>query len=230
MSKKEYNSALVEYLADYVSEHKKRRIDEVLGLRTRQLTVVLEDIYKPHNASAVLRTCECYGIQDLHIVEQEHQYDINPYVTRGAAQWVTMHRYDNPENHNIESCFRKLKEQNYHIVATSVEDTSVEMDEIPLDGKIALVFGTEFNGISDYVKTNADDFVKIPMLGFTDSYNISVSAAILLQQIMPQLRTKENWMLTDIEKQQTRLDWYRQIVKNVDIHERKFQNERSLIE
>jgi len=84
---------LLKHLQQFVTEDKLRRIDYVIKDRTRHLTIVLEDIYQPHNASAVLRSCECFGIQDLHVIEQEKQYKPNPEIALGASQWLTIHRH-----------------------------------------------------------------------------------------------------------------------------------------
>ena len=83
---------LLEYLGLYITEHKKTVMEQVLNKRTRFLTVVLEDIFKPHNASAVIRTCDCFGLQDLHVIEKTNQDKVNPYVTRGASQWVNLQK------------------------------------------------------------------------------------------------------------------------------------------
>lgn len=206
--------AITEYLSDFISENKKDRMEEVLGQRTRHLTVVLEDIFKPHNASAVLRTCECFGIQDVHIVEQRNSYDVNPYVTRGSAKWLTIHKYDHPNHHNIETCFEQLRKNKYQIVATSPIGTQTIKD-IPIDRKTALVFGTEETGISQYIEDNADNLVQIPMYGFTESFNISVSAAILLETFVERLKMSDTkWELTNTEKNALKFEWYKGCIKH----------------
>jgi tRNA (guanosine-2'-O-)-methyltransferase len=205
---------LINYLSDYISEHKRNRMEEVLEQRTRHVTVVLEDIYKPHNASAVLRTCDCFGVQDIHIVEQRNTYDVNRYVTRGSAKWLTLHKYNHPNHDNIEICFNKLKKEGYKLYATSpIGD--LKPNEIPVEEKIALVFGTEESGITDYVKENADGLVSIPMYGFTESLNISVAAGIVLDAVIDKIKGKGvGWKLDKDEMSKLKMEWYQSTIKH----------------
>ena len=220
--------AITEYLASFISDNKRNRIDEVLALRTNHLTVVLEDIYKPHNASAVLRTCECYGIQNIHVVEQRNTYDVNRYVTRGSAKWVSLHKYDHPNHDNIDTCFRKLKKEGYKIYATSPIG-SLKPSDIPVDDKVAVVFGTEETGITDYVKDNADGLVQIPMYGFTESFNISVAAAIVLQSVSENMRDNNtHWQLTDTEKRDLKYEWYKACVNHSEELIRDFEKKNEI--
>jgi len=205
---------LLEYLSDYISEHKRNRMEEVLEQRTRHVTVVLEDIYKPHNASAVLRTCDCFGVQDIHIVEQRNTYDVNRYVTRGSAKWLSLHKYDHPNHDNIEICFNKLKKEGYKLYATSPIGV-LKPNEIPVDEKIALVFGTEESGITDYAKENVDGLVSIPMYGFTESLNISVATGIVLDAVVDKIKGKgADWKLDKEEMSKLKLEWYQSTIKH----------------
>lgn len=214
MINKEQQQELLVYLSEYISKHKRNRIEEVLQERTRHVTVVLEDIFKPHNASAVLRTCECYGVQDIHIVEQRNAYDVNRYVTRGSAKWLSLHKYDHPNHDNIDICFDKLKNQGYKMYATSPIG-NIEPTDIPLNEKVAIVFGTEETGISDYVKENSDGLVNIPMYGFTESFNISVAAAILLEHVIGNLKkSNHKWNLNQDEMHNLKYEWYQSVIKH----------------
>ena len=209
----------IETLQPYVSEHKQQLIREVLHDRTRMITLVLEDIYHSQNASAVLRTSECYGIQDAYIIEKEHSYDINPRVVMGANKWLDLHYYSASRGRTTMDCYNDLREKGYKIYATTPGYYSVEIQEIVPDHKMAFVFGTELTGISEEAKEHADQLVHIPMRGFTESYNISVSAAIILKTIFVKLRNNipENYSLTHEEKQDITLRWYKLIVKNSDL-------------
>lgn len=201
-------------LEPFVTENKKQLVDEVLTRRTRFFTVVLEDIYKPHNASAVIRTCECLGVQDLHVIENVEEYHVNPYVVRGASQWLTLQHYKEKEN-NTEDCLQSLKAKGYQIVATSVGGDSVSLDEFELKDKSAFVFGNEHSGVSPEVLKQADVQLKVPMFGFTESYNLSVSAAIILNQARLQIeKSLINWQLSELETRELKLVWYKEIVKN----------------
>ncbi len=219
-----FKKAFKTYLSDYVTPHKKEKIKEILGHRTRHFTVVLEDIYKPHNASAVLRTADCFGVQDVHVIEKSREYHINPYVTRGAAQWVDLHKYYNPSGSSVQDCLSSLKNQGYKIVGTSPEKGSIPIQELNPKDKTALVFGNEHAGISDEVKENCDALVHIPMMGFSESFNISVAAAICLYELTSRIQNTNhsNYWLSDEDKGEIEYCWFRDIVKNVEAHEAKF--------
>jgi len=220
------DQGLLDYLATFITENKKAVIEKALEERTRFFTVVLEDIFKPHNASAVLRTCDCFGIQDVHIIEKVNQYKVNPYVTRGATQWIDLHKYYSKEGSAVLDCFTKLKGLGYKIYGTSPVPGSKTIHELDPNEKIALVFGNEHEGISEEVKSNVDGLVHIPMMGFTESFNISVSASIFLYDLRK--RAKEagvkNFFLTAEEKQELRMKWYRDVVRRSDLHEKAYYN------
>ena len=218
---------LITYLGKYITAHKKATIDNVLAQRTRFFTVVLEDIFKPHNASAVLRTCDCFGIQDIHLIEKTDTYKINPFVTRGAAQWVDLHKYFTTEGSAVDNCFERLRFEGYVIYGTSPASNSLSIHDLPIlpNQKVALVFGNEHEGISEEVTSKVDGLVYIPMRGFTESFNISVSASIFLYELMKRANEMEipNFNLTEKEQIELRLRWYKEIVPHADIHERYFR-------
>lgn len=228
MDKEQYNQLLFEYLDQYVTDNKKRVFDQVLNQRTRQLTLVLEDIFKPHNASAVMRTAECLGLQDVHVVEQNNSFDFNPYVLRGSGKWLTVHHHKNKKHHNIETCFEQLKSQGYQILATSPKASAVDYREADLSKKTAVVFGAEETGISDYVTSHADQLITIPMKGFTESFNISVSAAIVLEYYNHELRKTEGWQLSSEERFSLLLEWYQKVVPKVNLHIKHFEKNLNL--
>lgn len=218
---------LIEYFAEYVTEHKISRIKQVLGHRTRYLTLVLEDIYQPHNANATLRTVECLGIQDIHIIENENEFKVAPVVTQGASKWLNLNRYRWDEN-NTKTCLEKLRANGYRIFATTPHATEFyTLDTIPLDQKMAIMFGNEGFGLTEYAIDAADDILKIPIYGFTESYNISVSVAITFSHIIKRLHNSEvNWGLTEEEKKELTLKWYKKIVRRSDLLEKKYLQER----
>jgi tRNA (guanosine-2'-O-)-methyltransferase len=216
----------LDYLGQYITPHKKAAIERVLAQRTRFFTVVLEDIFKPHNASAVLRTCDCFGIQDIHVIEKTDTYKINPFVTRGASQWVDLHKFFTPEGSAVDQCFERLRAEGYAIYGTSPASDSLSIHDLPIlpNQKMALVFGNEHEGISEEVKSKVDGLVHIPMRGFTESFNISVSASIFLYELMKRANELKipNFHLSDQDRAELRLRWYKDIVPNADIHERHF--------
>lgn len=213
---KEQKKQLLNKLLDFISDHKNQLFDEIIQYRTRYLTVVLEDIYQPQNASAVLRTADCFGIQDVHIIENRNEYIINPEVALGASKWLTLHRYNESENNTLKA-IQKLKAEGYRIVATLPHTDDIMLSDLDMDKKTALFFGTELKGLSKVVQEQADVFVKIPMYGFTESYNISVSAALCLQELSNKMRTEDiDWKLSESEILDVKLDWARAVVKEAD--------------
>lgn len=229
MEEVHFDQGLLDYLGQFITDHKKSVIERVLAKRTRYFTVVLEDIFKPHNASAVIRTCDCFGLQDIHVIEKTNQYKVNPYVTRGASQWVDLHKYFREDGSSVVSCFDSLREKGYKIYGTSPDPSSISVYDLQPDQKLALVFGNEHEGISEEVKSKSDGLVHIPMLGFTDSFNISVSASIFLYDLVKKAENLgiEDFHLSENEKNQLRMKWYRSVVKNSEIHEKVFRKNQS---
>ncbi|WP_420319112.1 TrmH family RNA methyltransferase [Ekhidna sp.] len=204
----------IDILEEFVSENKQAHVGRVLSQRTRHVTLVFEDIDKSHNVSAVLRTAECMGIQDLHFIQNKNSYNVNPGITQGAAKWVSM-LHHNKYGNNIDACYDELRNNGYKIFATSLNHTSRSIHELNPSDKTAFVFGTESDGISEEAGEKADGFVHIPMQGFTESFNLSVSAAICLTIF--KLKLKEWPPLTDQEKLVLRSEWYRKIVREADL-------------
>jgi tRNA (guanosine-2'-O-)-methyltransferase len=212
---------LLEHLLSFASAHKKELFEKIIQFRTRYITVVLEDLFQSHNASAVLRTCDCFGIQDIHIIESNNKFEINPDIALGSTKWLSLHNYSGNEN-NTQNIFRELKKQGYRIVATTPHKDNCNLEELNLESKIALVFGTELNGLSQEAIKSADEFVKIPMYGFTESFNISVSAAIMLHYLTEKLRASNfNWKLDEVEIIDVKLEWVKNVVKSSDLIEKR---------
>ncbi|MBX2916962.1 MAG: RNA methyltransferase [Cyclobacteriaceae bacterium] len=217
------NHLLTAHLANYITEHKKTFVNQVLNLRTRHVTLVLEEIFQSQNASAVIRTCECMGLQDVHIIENEVKYAINRRVLKGSYKWVDLIKYRTREKKGTEICFAELKHRGYTILVTDPSPDGKSIYDIPVDKKLAIVMGNELHGTSAYALAHADEKVHIPMYGFTESLNISVSAALCLQAVLPRLRQSDiSWQLTDDEKNFIRLQWYRKMVRRCEIIEREF--------
>jgi tRNA (guanosine-2'-O-)-methyltransferase len=213
---------LYSFLSGFISENKKNKFEEIILQRTRYMTVVLEDIFQPHNASAVLRTCDCFGIQDVHIIENNNKYEINPDVALGSSKWLSLYKYHSSEN-NTSDCLHLLKDSGYRIIATTPHKKDSTPEDLPLDQKIALVFGTEMDGLTPEAIALADGFVKIPMYGFTESLNISVSAALLVRSLTERLHNSGiPWQLSDSESLDIRISWAKSVVKKADLLEKEF--------
>ena len=201
---------LYDFLIQFVTENKLRRFEEALDLRTRFLTIVLEDVYQPHNASACLRSADCFGLQDVHIVENENRFAPSVDIARGAGHWLTLHRYTHQSQ--TKQCLSSLREQGYQIVATSPNELGCPLNEFELDRPTAVVFGRECNGVSPEVDEAADADLRIPMYGFTESFNVSVSVALVLQHLRWQLNDLDaDWHLSDAERTELKQQWVRRV-------------------
>jgi len=221
MSSKE--KKVTDHFSQYITDHKKQFIEKVLSERTRHITLVLEDIYQSQNASAVVRTCECLGLQDIHIIEEDSKYSVNKRVLKGSNKWIDLYRYKMKGFNNTEICFRKLREQGYQILVTDPSPDGVSINEIAIGNKIAVVMGNELHGTSSFAIEHADQKIFIPMHGFTESFNISVSAAICLNTLLTKVRESNvSWQLTEEEKEVLRLQWYRKVIRRSDLIEQEF--------
>jgi tRNA (guanosine-2'-O-)-methyltransferase len=208
---------ILEELSGFITQRRRERFDRVLDFRTRYITVVLEDIYQSQNASAVLRTCECFGIQDIHIIENRNTYNINPDVVLGATKWLNLKKY-NRLDYNTNEAIKELRDQDYRIIATTLNEKAVPLNNFNLHtGRCALFFGTELSGLTDQVLDQADEFLKIPIYGFTESFNISVSAAIILNQLTMGLHQSDlSWRLSESEREEQLVDWLKKSIRGGD--------------
>ncbi|MFH1894148.1 MAG: RNA methyltransferase [Candidatus Zixiibacteriota bacterium] len=219
----EIKRTIIAYLTEFVTESRMNRMDSVLADRTRYVTVVLEDICNAHNASAVIRSCECFGAQDVHIIESENEYSVNPCVTQGSAEWIDIIRYNEPGAINSETCLERLKASGYRLVATTLDEHDCVLDDLPIDRPLAIMFGNEEKGLTDYAMKQADMRMIIPMFGFTQSFNLSVSAALTLHSIVPRLHDSEiDWHLSEGEILDLKYRWMKRIVRRSDLLERRF--------
>ncbi|WP_367897517.1 TrmH family RNA methyltransferase [Leptospira sp. WS58.C1] len=213
---------LEEYFKTLISAEKVSKIQEVASFRTKYLTIVLEDIFQPYNASAPVRTSECLGLAEIHVVENKNSYKPNEGIALGAQKWIQIHKYQKPNFDNTRHCISGLKEKGYRIVATSpyTFENSYELDTLPLDKPSAILFGSEEHGLSSYAREEADVFLKLPMYGFTESYNISVTVAIVLSHLVFRLRKEvPNWTLTEEEKVYIRNSYYKKCLHNGNLVE-----------
>jgi tRNA (guanosine-2'-O-)-methyltransferase len=204
---------LLNKLYEHISPNKKELFEKIAPNRTRHVTAILEDIFQPHNASAVIRSCDCFGIQDIHIIENRYQFDPSRRVHMGASKWVDQYKYNEQED-NTATCINALKEKGYKIIGTSPHaKTSIE--DLDLSSPVAFLFGTELEGLSQEAMDMADTNVYVPMYGFTESFNISVSAALIFSQITQRLRNSEiNWQLSKDEIVDLKIKWCKKIVKH----------------
>lgn len=209
---------LLNYLEGFLTENRKEGFLRVLRNRTKHFTIAMEDVYQLHNTSAVMRSCEVFGIQELNVIEQKFGKRIDTEIAMGAQKWVDVFRYN-----SVQNCMDAMRANGYQIIATTPHDDSCLLHEFDITKPSALFFGTERDGLSKEVLEQADGFLKIPMVGYTESLNISVSAAIIIQDITNRLRQSNiDWQLTDEEVFEKRLDWARKSIKDIEFIERKY--------
>lgn len=215
---------LLNHLKGFVTDERSQKIKGIAEFRTKYITVALEDIYQSQNASAVLRSCECFGVQDVHIIENRNTYQVNPDVALGANKWLNIHRYNRPGINNSLTAITQLKNAGYRIVATTPHEQDKNLEYFDLSaGKTALFFGNELEGLSEEMINSADEFLKIPIYGFTESFNISVSVAIILHFISFQLRNSNiHWQLSENEKIDLQIQWLKKSIKESESIEKNF--------
>ena len=207
----------VKYLREFVVDDKNALFERLIQERTDYVTIVMEDLYQSHNQSAVMRSADCYGIQNVHLIENRNRYDSTSTVSQGAREWLTIHRHRKSGN-NTPEALAELKSAGYRIIATTPHTNDVLVDELDLaKGKMAFILGTEITGVSDTVFEQADEFVKVPMYGFTESLNVSVCGAIIMYSVMQRLRRSGiDWHLTDKRKSEVLFQWYKNAIKASD--------------
>ena len=204
------------HLEEFVTDKRKETFTRVLEERTRHFTVVLEDIYQPHNSSAVIRSCDIFGVQDVHIIQNKYSSKVSRHVAKGSQKWLDIKKY-NQSATNTQDCLDTLRNDGYQIIATTPHNESCFLHEFDITKKSAFVFGVEKEGVSEYTMNQADGFLKIPMVGFTESLNISVAAAIILQDITTKLRASNvHWQLSDQEKELLYFDWVQKSIKSIE--------------
>lgn len=200
------------YLETIITENRRDKFIDILSRRTKHFTVAIEDVFQMHNASAVMRTCEIFGIQELNVIEEKYGKTIDKEIAMGAQKWVDINAYN-----STTVCIDELKAKGYRIIATTPHKDSCFLEDFDISQPAALFFGTERLGLSEEVMNRADGFLKIPMFGFTESINVSSSAAIVIQHLSSRLRNSDiQWQLSEAEMLEKRIDWARKSIKDID--------------
>ncbi|PKP22432.1 MAG: rRNA methyltransferase [Bacteroidetes bacterium HGW-Bacteroidetes-21] len=202
---------LIQYLSEFATENRFELFAKTLLQRTRYFTVVVENLYQSHNASAVLRTCDCLGIQDVCVIEKNNEFKVSEDIALGASKWLNINKYEDEKK-----TLAALRSQGYRIIATSSHKSSVMLNDFDIyKGKSAIFMGNEVHGLSDFILSEADEHLKIPMYGFTESYNISVSAAIILYTLIQKIKYSDiNYLLSEHEKEDVMLEWLKSSIKD----------------
>lgn len=205
------NSELISFLENFLTPERKALYDKVLEQRTNHFTVATEDVYQLHNTSAVIRSCDVFGVQNIHVIEERNRRKIDREIAMGAQKWVSLNRH-----HSSRECITHLRQEGYQIVATMPHGEAKNLTDFDISKPSAIFFGTEKNGLSDDILKEADEYLQIPMVGFTESLNISVSAAIILQQLTQRLRNSEvMWELSENQKNEIKFEWLSKSFKNL---------------
>jgi tRNA (guanosine-2'-O-)-methyltransferase len=217
---------LKEALEDLITENKKARIEEALRNRTRYLTAVLEHQIHPHNASAVLRSMDCFGLQEFYLMESGQKQKVSLGIAKGAGKWMDVHHYRQADGRGIRDCLTDLKARGFRIAVTSPHIDGYTPEDLPLDKPLALVFGNERLGVSPEALSLADVHVQVPMWGFTESYNLSVCAALCFYTLVKRLRAENiAWQLSEADQAALRMQWYRKIIRRAELLEQKIADE-----
>jgi tRNA (guanosine-2'-O-)-methyltransferase len=220
-----YERLLLAYLQTFLTDERQERFAAVLSQRTRRITVVLEDMYGSHNIGAVLRTCDAFGVQDIHVIEDSHEFQLEPEIALGSQKWLTVSRYRDMPNPR-RACVETLRAAGYRLLAVTPHAEASPPEEVDVSSPCALLFGTEKDGLTDELTSLADGAVRIPMCGFVESLNVSVAAALCLYPMLRNMRRNaDGWGLTDAEKEVLLLSWVRQSVASCDAVEARFQRE-----
>ncbi|WP_461532832.1 TrmH family RNA methyltransferase [Sinomicrobium sp.] len=213
--------ALLEYLEGFLTEERKAKFRDILSRRTRHFTVAVEDIFQMHNTSAVIRSCDVFGIQDIHIIEKRFRKKLDKNIAMGAQKWVDVYTYQ-----SARECMDSLRAEGYAIIATTPHDDDCYVEDFDVSRKSALFFGTERDGLSQEILSEADGYLKIPMQGFTESLNISVSAAIILHSLSSRLRRSDiQWGLSEEEKTEKYIDWSKKSIRSIDYVLKRYYQE-----
>ena len=216
------NTKIKTYLEGFVTEKRKNTFKNILLNRTRHFTVVLEDIFQQHNSSAVIRSCDVFGIQDIHIIENKYHSKVSRHVAKGSQKWLNLNNYKEDKN-NTKDCLTRLKNEGYQIIATSPHNNTCTLHDLDISKKSAFIFGVEKSGVSEEVLINSDEILTIPMVGFTESLNISVAAAIILENLTNKLRNSNyQWRLSEKEQEIIYANWLEKSIKNVDEIKNRF--------
>ena len=209
-----------EYLSSFLLESRIDTLNRALDMRTEYLTVMTENMFHAQNASAIVRHCEAFGVQNIHTVEDLCPFLPTLNIALGTDKWIDVKRHA-----TTADAIKDLRKEGYRIIATTPHHQSCTPETFDVKrGKFVLVFGTEKTGVSEEIMAEADEFLQIPMCGMVDSLNVSASAAILIYMLSQRMRLEcDNWHLSDEKRARTLYDWYRYAVRDSEaLLERKY--------
>jgi tRNA (guanosine-2'-O-)-methyltransferase len=211
-----YNPDLMDFILTMITKERQEILKKTIEQRTKYCCFVAEKLLDDHNIHAVVRTSECLGFQDFYNIPFDGALKKNRTITRGAFNWT--HIYNYPEDNGSIDCIQDLKSKGYRVFASTLYNENIFTPEtVPIDKPLAIVLGNEHMGVSDEVIANADGFIQIPMYGFTESYNVSVAAALMGYHINERVRSRQNEIyLNALEKRDLFYEWLWFSIKNPD--------------
>jgi tRNA (guanosine-2'-O-)-methyltransferase len=175
-------TAVCDALETLLTPERIARIDQVIDARLGSVAAAVEDTYDPHNAAATLRTCEALGLQELYVIEPGARFSAAKGVTRGAHRWLDLHRFS-----DAGAAIAAMKARGFRVFAT-LPDAKVSIEDVPVDTPLAVVFGNEHDGVSPAVIAACDESITVPMFGFTESYNLSVTVGLCMSRLAARRR------------------------------------------
>ncbi len=207
----EWYDERTDYMSGFLTGERIQTLRRTLAMRTRYMTILTENTFHPQNASALVRHCEAFGVQDLHTVETMCRFDPSVNIVRGTDKWIDIIRHD-----STEEAIASLKASGYRIVATTPHRESCTPETFDVEkGRFCLVFGTEHAGVSPQIISAADEFLRIPMCGMVESLNVSASAAILIYMLSQRMRLSDvAWRLSETERSEVMFRWVMSSVRD----------------
>jgi tRNA (guanosine-2'-O-)-methyltransferase len=181
--------------SDAVSPERQARVQQMLSDRLGSICVIAEAIHRRHNTSAILRSCEAFGVHEVHLITGE--FRTSRGAARGAERWLDLHRWA-----SIGACVAHLKGRGYRIFVGDLAADAHTPETLPVDGPVAILFGSELNGVSDEARALSDGAVIVPMRGLTESLNVSVAAACVLQRVTERRRDRVGGGDLPVERQE----------------------------
>jgi tRNA (guanosine-2'-O-)-methyltransferase len=190
-----------------MTKERQKKIESVLAKRQNNLTVVLENVFDPHNISAVMRSCDAVGIMEIYVLNTKipRHTKWGERSSSSAHKWLTVHQHS-----NISECLQELKKKYEKILTTHLSSDAVSLYEADLTEKVALVFGNEHDGVSEELRTLCDGNFIIPQVGMIRSLNISVACAVTLYEAFRQKQKAGHYQkqkLTDKEYTSLSNEW-----------------------
>ena len=204
------NQEIYDYLQQFLTDERLSKIEHFSKESSDFVLPVMEDVYQFRNAAAIVRSVEACGFHHVVALEEENVFNPNLKVTKGAETWVQVEKMPN----NLDS-LKEIKSRGYRILAVSPEKNATMLPDYEVKEPIALVFGTELEGVSDEILDFADETLAIPMFGFTKSFNVSVAAAICMYELKQKLmKSGIDYQLSDEKLLELKIRWAKNSIKS----------------